>query len=49
MIILVVSFLMLGVRPGAVVAIAIPVTLAVVFLVMQIAADRPAPRFRLAR
>ncbi len=34
-IILVVSFLMLGVRPGAVVAIAIPVTLAVVFLVMQ--------------
>ena len=36
-IILVVSFLMLGVRPGAVVAIAIPVTLAVVMLVMQIA------------
>ncbi len=35
-IILVVSFLMLGVRPGAVVAIAIPVTLAVVFLIMQI-------------
>ncbi|WP_145105890.1 efflux RND transporter permease subunit [Cereibacter sediminicola] len=34
-IILVVSFLMLGVRPGAVVAIAIPVTLAGVFLVMQ--------------
>ncbi len=34
-IILVVSFLMLGVRPGAVVAIAIPVTLAVVFLIMQ--------------
>lgn len=36
-IILVVSFLMLGVRPGAVVAIAIPATLAVVLLVMQIA------------
>ena len=35
-IILVVSFLMLGVRPGAVVAIAIPVTLAVVLLVMEI-------------
>uniref|UniRef100_A4WY77 Efflux transporter, RND family, MFP subunit n=1 Tax=Cereibacter sphaeroides (strain ATCC 17025 / ATH 2.4.3) TaxID=349102 RepID=A4WY77_CERS5 len=34
-IILTVSFLMLGVRPGAVVAIAIPVTLAGVFLVMQ--------------
>lgn len=34
-IILVVSFLTLGVRPGAVVAIAIPVTLATVFLVMQ--------------
>ena len=35
-IILAVSFLSLGVRPGAVVAIAIPVTLATVFLVMQI-------------
>ena len=35
-IILVVSFLTLGVRPGAVVAIAIPVTLATVFLVMQV-------------
>jgi multidrug efflux pump subunit AcrB len=35
-IILVVSFLMLGVRPGAVVAIAIPITLAIVFLIMQI-------------
>ena len=34
-IILAVSFLMLGVRPGAVVAIAIPITLATVFLVMQ--------------
>jgi multidrug efflux pump subunit AcrB len=34
-IILVVSFLTLGVRPGAVVAIAIPVTLAAVFLIMQ--------------
>ncbi|MGO4834788.1 efflux RND transporter permease subunit, partial [Rhizobiaceae sp. 2RAB30] len=34
-IILVVSFLTLGVRPGAVVAIAIPITLATVFLVMQ--------------
>jgi multidrug efflux pump subunit AcrB len=34
-IILVVSFLMLGVRPGAVVAIAIPLTLSVVFLIMQ--------------
>jgi multidrug efflux pump subunit AcrB len=34
-IILVVSFLTLGVRPGAVVAVAIPVTLAAVFLVMQ--------------
>jgi multidrug efflux pump len=34
-IILVVSFLMLGVRPGAVVAISIPVTLAIVFLIMQ--------------
>ncbi|PZR00398.1 MAG: ACR family transporter [Cereibacter sphaeroides] len=34
-IILVVSFLALGVRPGAVVAIAIPVTLSAVFLVMQ--------------
>lgn len=34
-IILAVSFLTLGVRPGAVVAIAIPITLAVVFLVMQ--------------
>jgi multidrug efflux pump subunit AcrB len=34
-IILVVSFLLLGIRPGAVVAIAIPVTLAVVFMVMQ--------------
>ena len=36
-IILVVSFLALGARPGAVVAIAIPVTLSAVFLVMQIA------------
>jgi multidrug efflux pump subunit AcrB len=35
-IILVISFLSLGVRPGAVVAIAIPVTLAATFLVMQI-------------
>jgi multidrug efflux pump len=35
LIILVVSFLALGVRPGAVVAIAIPVTLAGVFQVMQ--------------
>ena len=35
-IILAVSFLSLGVRPGAVVAIAIPVTLAAVFLVMEI-------------
>ena len=35
-IILVVSFLTLGIRPGAVVAIAIPVTLATVFLVMQV-------------
>jgi multidrug efflux pump subunit AcrB len=34
-IILVVSFLMLGVRPGSVVAIAIPVTLAIVFVIMQ--------------
>jgi multidrug efflux pump subunit AcrB len=34
-IILVVSFLLLGVRPGAVVAIAIPLTLAIVFLIMQ--------------
>lgn len=34
-IILVVSFVTLGVRPGAVVAIAIPVTLAAVFLIMQ--------------
>ncbi len=35
-IILVVSFLTLGVRPGAVVAIAIPVTLSTVFLVMDV-------------
>lgn len=35
LIILAVSFLMLGLRPGAVVAVAIPVTLAIVFLVMQ--------------
>ena len=35
LIILAVSFLMLGIRPGTVVAVAIPVTLAVVFLVMQ--------------
>ena len=35
-IILACSFLMLGIRPGAVVAIAIPVTLATVFMVMQI-------------
>ena len=35
-IILVVSFITLGIRPGAVVAIAIPVTLATVFLVMQV-------------
>jgi len=34
-IILAVSFVSLGVRPGAVVAVAIPVTLATVFLVMQ--------------
>ncbi len=34
-IILAVSFITLGVRPGAVVAIAIPITLATVFLVMQ--------------
>jgi multidrug efflux pump subunit AcrB len=34
-IILAVSFLTLGVRPGAVVAVAIPVTLAAVFLIMQ--------------
>ncbi len=34
-IILAVSFITLGVRPGAVVAVAIPVTLATVFLVMQ--------------
>jgi multidrug efflux pump subunit AcrB len=37
-IILVVSFLMLGVRPGAVVAISIPVTLAVVMLVAVVTA-----------
>ena len=37
LIVLAVSFLMLGVRAGAVVAIAIPVTLAVVFTAMQIA------------
>lgn len=36
LIILVVSFLSLGVRPGAVVACAIPLTLAIVFAVMQI-------------
>jgi multidrug efflux pump subunit AcrB len=35
-IILVVSFVMLGVRPGAVVAIAIPLTLAIVFMIMQV-------------
>ena len=35
-IILAVSFVTLGVRPGAVVAIAIPVTLTTVFLVMQV-------------
>jgi multidrug efflux pump subunit AcrB len=35
-IILVVSFIALGVRPGAVVALAIPLTLAIVFAVMQI-------------
>ena len=35
-IILLVSFVTLGIRPGAVVAIAIPVTLATVFLVMQV-------------
>jgi multidrug efflux pump subunit AcrB len=35
-IILAVSFISLGMRPGAVVAIAIPVTLATVFLVMQV-------------
>jgi multidrug efflux pump len=34
-IILVISFVTLGVRPGAVVAVAIPVTLATTFLVMQ--------------
>ncbi len=34
-IILIVSFVLLGVRPGAVVAVSIPLTLAVVFLVMQ--------------
>lgn len=34
-IILACSFLMLGIRPGAVVAVAIPVTLTAVFLVMQ--------------
>ncbi|WP_427306120.1 efflux RND transporter permease subunit [Cupriavidus sp. H39] len=36
-IILIVSFVSLGVRPGAVVALAIPLTLAIVFAVMQIA------------
>jgi multidrug efflux pump subunit AcrB len=36
LIVLACSFVMLGVRPGAVVAIAIPLTLAVVFVVMQI-------------
>jgi multidrug efflux pump subunit AcrB len=35
-IILAVSFVTLGVRPGAVVAVAIPVTIATVFLVMQV-------------
>jgi multidrug efflux pump len=35
-IILVISFLSLGVRPGAVVAVAIPVTLAATFLVMEL-------------
>jgi multidrug efflux pump subunit AcrB len=34
-IILVISFIALGVRPGAIVALAIPVTLAIAFLVMQ--------------
>jgi multidrug efflux pump subunit AcrB len=36
LIILAVSFLTLGVRPGAVVAVAIPVTIAMVFVVMQV-------------
>ena len=36
LIILTIGFLSLGVRPGAVVAIAIPVTLSAVFLVMQV-------------
>ncbi len=36
LIILVVSFVSLGVRPGAVVALAIPLTLAIVFAVMEI-------------
>ncbi len=36
LIILVCSFLMLGVRPGAVVAMAIPLTLAIVFAVMDV-------------
>ena len=35
-IILAVSFVSLGVRPGAVVALSIPLTLAIVFAVMQI-------------
>ena len=34
-IILVVSFVLLGIRPGAVVALAIPITLSIVFLIMQ--------------
>jgi multidrug efflux pump subunit AcrB len=38
LIILVVSFIALGMRPGAVVALAIPLTLAIVFAVMQIVA-----------
>ena len=41
-IILVCSFVSLGVRPGAVVALAIPLTMAIVFAVMDVA-HRPAP------
>ena len=44
-IILAVSFISLGVRPGLVIALAIPLTLAIVFSVMELARHRHAAHF----
>ena len=43
-IVLAVSFVSLGLRAGAVVALSIPLVLAIVFVVMEISGHRPAAR-----